>query len=203
MEELKFDTICGVILAGGKNSRYKGQNKAFLEIGQESFYSRTKNVLTAIFTNTILISNAIDSFPKDKIPKYEDIIKEIGPLGGIHSALSHTQDFDAIFIVAVDMPFLNETIIRDMVAAYSQQDVDILVPSIGNNLEPLSAIYSIKILKQLDDYINTTRNFSIRSFLKKVNTKHFELEANAFNVRNFYNINSQSDFDKYIIDSKD
>jgi len=194
----KYKNICGVILAGGKCSRYEGKNKAFLQVKDVTFYNKTTRLLENIFEEVIVITNHSDDFPNDNIPKYQDIRKNIGPLGGIHSALSNTKSTDAIFIVAIDMPFLNEDVIRKMLEAYTQQEVDILIPIIGNNIEPLSAIYSINILEKLNEYLNTTNNFSIRSFFKIVNTKFFELETNVFNKKSFININSQDDYDKYI-----
>ena len=196
----RYKNICGVVLAGGKSSRYKGKNKAFLKIEGETFYDKTILLLESIFEELIVITNNPEDFPKDKIPKCKDLIKNIGPLGGIQTALTNAKNFDAIFIVAVDMPFLNEAIIREIVKAFNKQDCDILIPIIGKNIEPLSGIYSINILEQLNEYINTTSNFSIRSFFEKVNTKYFELEANDSNMRNFYNINSKSDYDTLILD---
>ncbi len=198
----RFKNICGVILAGGKGSRYEGKNKAFLKIEDKTFYNKTISLLETIFDELIVITNSSDEFPKDNILKYQDIIKDIGPLGGIHTALSYAKGFDAIFIVAVDMPFLNEDIIRDMVIAFNQQDTDILVPLIGKNIEPLSAIYSLSIFERLNEYLNSTNNFSIRCFFNMVNTKFFELEASVINKKSFFNINSQLDYNEYIKKSR-
>ncbi len=194
----KYKNICGIVLAGGKNSRYKGKDKTFLKIEQQTFYDKIIHILGNIFDELIVITNSPDDFPKDNIPKHEDIIKDIGPLGGIHTALSKAKGADAIFIVAIDMPFINEEIIRKMATIFTQQDVDILIPKIKNNIEPLHAIYSTGILEKLNDYLKTTNVFSIRSFFKNINTKFFELEDTLINKRFFLNINSQDDYDKYI-----
>jgi len=196
--EERFKNICGVVLAGGKCSRYEGKNKAFLEIEEETFYDKSLRILGNIFEDIIVITNCTDGFPDDKIPKYADIIKDIGPLGGIHSALSNSKDAKAIFIIASDMPCINEDIIREMTKTFLKQKVDILIPRIDNNLEPLFAIYSKKILLSLNDYLKTTKVFSIRSFFKKANTAYFDIEATEKNRQAFLNINSQNDYDKFI-----
>lgn len=194
----RYKNICGVVLAGGKSSRYKGKNKAFLGIEKETFYDKTIRILEYIFEEIIVITNTTEGFPDDKIPKYNDIIKDIGPLGGIHSALTNAKGFDAIFIVAVDMPFLNEEIIRAMAKSFNEQEIDILIPLVGSNIEPLSAIYSKNIEEKLNEYLRTTNNFSIRSFFKKANTKFFEIEATEMNKKAFFNINSQDDYNAHM-----
>ncbi|MDA3906781.1 MAG: molybdenum cofactor guanylyltransferase [Bacteroidales bacterium] len=194
----RYKNICAVVLAGGKCTRYKGENKAFLKIDDETFYDRTISLLRNIFEEIVVITNDPDDFPKDNIPKYQDIIKNIGPLGGIHTALSNAGEFDAIFIVAVDMPYLDEDTIRKITKNFLEQDIDILIPKIGDNIEPLSAIYSIKILARLNEYLKATNNFSIRSFLKVVNTTFFELDATQDNKKSFYNINSPLDYEEHM-----
>lgn len=197
----KFKNICGVVLAGGKCSRYEGENKAFLKIEKETFYDKTTHLLANIFDEVIVITNSTDGFPVDNIPKYKDIIKDIGPLGGIHTALTNAKGVEAIFIVAVDMPFLNGDIIREMTTTFNRQKMDILIPKVGHHIEPLSAIYSVNILEKLSEYLNTTSNYSIRSFFKKVDTKFFELKGTFINKKSFFNINSQDDYDAHINES--
>lgn len=194
----KSENICGVILAGGKCSRYKGKNKAFLKINEITFYDKTKHLLKDLFEEIIIITNCIENFPDDKIPKHQDFVKEIGPLGGIHTALLNARNFDAVFIVAIDMPFLTAEIIHNIISVYNQKKSDILIPIIDGNLEPLTAIYSLNIFNKLNEYLKSTDNFSIRSFFKQVNTEFVELEATPSNKKAFCNINSQSEYDKYI-----
>lgn len=196
--EDRHKNITGVILAGGKSTRYNGIAKAFLKINQQTFYSNTVQILDAIFEKTIVVTNRPEDFPQDRVPKHKDLIKDIGPLGGIYTALSKSERAEAIFVIAADMPFINKFIIRDMIKAFNCDKPDILIPKIENNIEPLMAIYSIHILEKLNNYLNTTTNFSIRSFLDKVNTQFFELDNSKTNRKSFYNINSQEDYEKYI-----
>jgi len=196
--ENKDKNIAGVVLSGGKNSRYFGKNKSLLKIEKQTFYDKIVNVLKNNFDDLIVISNSPESLPKDNIPKHKDIIKDIGPIGGIHSALSNAEDVIAVFIVAADMPFINENIIQQMTNFYTNHDIDILIPKIDENIEPMFAIYSTSILDKLNEYLNTTKVYSIRSFFKHVNTKYFEIEAIPDNIKAFININCQEDYEKYV-----
>jgi len=194
----KYKNIIGVVLAGGKNSRFNGKEKIFLKIEKQTFYDKAINILKNNFEKIIVITNSSNDFPKDNIPKYKDIIQNIGPLGGIHAALTNAKTADAIFIVAVDMPFIDDKILRKMAELFTKQDVDILIPRISENIEPLFAIYSTSILEKLNEYLSTSKVFSIRSFFEKVNAKFFELEATKKNKKAFININSKEDYNKHI-----
>ena len=197
MIENKF-SICAVILAGGKSSRYEGKNKAFLKIDQHTFYHRTISLLKEIFEDIIVITNNPHEFPEDNISKFPDIIKKIGPLGGIHSALTNIKEANAVFVFAADMPFLNKEIISKMITEFEQTKSDILIPRITNRIEPLHAIYSSKILDKLNNFLQSSSDYSIRSFFKHVNTEWFDLEAHSDIKKAFININSQQDYDSFI-----
>lgn len=190
----KYKNICGVILAGGKATRYKGQNKALLKIDQETFYNRTSTLLSTIFEDVIVITNKASDFPEDNFLKYADLIKEIGPLGGIHSALTNAPVCEAVFVVAVDMPFISEAIIREICDAYQNNKKDILIPIIKQDKEPLAAVYSKNILGKLNTYLKETSDYSIRSFLKIVNTEYYTLISNTVNIKSFSNINTENDY---------
>jgi len=198
MAKERVKDISGVIMAGGKCTRYNGKNKAFLKIHHQTFYEKTVQILDLIFEKMLVITNQPEDFPQDSLPKYKDIIKDIGPLGGIYTALSKADGVEAVFIFAGDMPFVNELIIRNMIDIFKQEKPDILIPKINNNIEPLLAIYSIRILKNLDNYLKTTTNFSVRSFIKMMNSQYFELNASDINKQAFININSPEDYEKYI-----
>lgn len=197
MNENRF-SISAVILAGGKSSRYDGKNKAFLKMDQHTFYHRTISLLEEIFEEIIVITNNPHEFPEDNISKFPDIIKEIGPLGGIHSALTNAKNTNAIFVVAADMPFLSKEIISIMITEFKQQKSDILIPRIENRNEPLHAIYSSKILGKLNNFLQSSSDYSIKSFFKHVNTAWFDLEAHDDIKKAFVNINSQEDYDSFI-----
>lgn len=191
----KIHTITSVILAGGKNSRYQGKNKAFLELEGESFYDRTRLELTKIFHNVILITNKPELFPDTNCVKYTDIIQNIGPLGGIHAALAHEQHQEAVFVAAVDMPFINETIISKIVARYFEQQPDILIPRINTYIEPLLAIYKTSVFGKLDIFLKNTKSYAIRDFFKEVDVKYIDFDDDTAITKGFVNINTPKEFE--------
>lgn len=84
--------IAGAILAGGKNSRMGGRDKSFIEIGGTSIIERTIRLFEGIFEEIILATNPSYAYKyyAGRVITIEDEIKDAGPLGGIHAALSKT-----------------------------------------------------------------------------------------------------------------
>ena len=104
MKEIK--DVTGVILAGGKSLRY-GRNKALVKIDGIPLIERVINVMGSLFRHLILITNTPHEYSYLKLPMHEDLIKGLGPLGGIFTALMTIRN-EAGFFVACDMPHLNQ-----------------------------------------------------------------------------------------------
>jgi molybdopterin-guanine dinucleotide biosynthesis protein A len=182
-----------VLLAGGKNSRYGGRNKAFVEVQAKRIIDRNIEVLQEIFPQIRIVANDTELFHEFSFPLTSDIYKEIGPVGGIHAALT-TSESEAVFIFSCDMPFLSEDIIRKMIDRFAQCECDALVPKLGNKVEPMHAIYRTALLPRLEQYIKEDAKRSVYGFLKNTETAFISFDAHDSVVRKaFTNINSPSD----------
>ncbi len=182
------------ILAGGKNSRIGGRNKALIEIDNCTILKNNTKVLKSIFDEIILVTNSPEQYAcvENDYTIISDEIKGIGPLGGIYSALLKTNK-DAIFFVPCDMPFLNTKVINKVIEAYRKKKYDAVVPRIKDNIEPLHAIYKKSIYKKLFTHITEGCNYSIRNFYRKINVYYLDLEDNLFNNKVFTNVNTHTD----------
>lgn len=193
----KVTGIAAAILAGGKNSRMKGRNKALLRINGVPLIERAVKLLKEIFEEVIIVTNSTQdfkSYKKDAII-IEDIIKGAGPLGGMHSALSRMSK-EAVFFAACDMPFLHNDIIRLEVSSFSKTDCDCLVPKIGALIEPICAVYKKNLKDKIETFLKHGDDFSIRGFLKTVNTHYLDLGGNIYYRNAFKNLNTSEDFEK-------
>jgi len=80
------NSITGVILAGGSSERL-GQKKAFLEIGGIRLIDMVTEEMKKIFQRVILVTNERKDYEYlGGIPIVEDLIKGLGPIGGIYTA---------------------------------------------------------------------------------------------------------------------
>ena len=185
-------------MSGGKNSRMNGVNKALIKIGGITMIQRVMDVFRGIFDEIILVTNSPSEYAMyaEVCLIVSDKIKNVGPLGGIHSALSVTSREGAFFI-AVDMPFLHADLISRQIEEFKKIKAQALVPRIGVSIEPLHAIYKKELRAKIEAYLKKSRNYSIKGFLETVDTAYFELEDNPFNRRVLKNMNRLHDLEEF------
>jgi len=194
---VKFSTISGVILAGGTGNRFGGKTKANIVINGQTIISGIINTITDFFSEIIIVTNTPEEFSKQRSYKIVgDQFLNVGPLGGIHAALKKATG-EAIFVFAGDMPRLDRNIIDRQLAYFQSHKCEVLIPSVGLNIEPLHAIYSISVLNKIEDYLSGDNNYAVRDFLKRVDVNYLEFEETPETNIAFTNINKPSDIPFY------
>lgn len=179
--------ITGIILAGGKSSRY-GQNKALVEIQGVRLIERVIRALESVFQHLILITNTPHEYNHLGLPIHEDLIKGLGPIGGILTGLE-AMPGQAGFFVACDMPFLNTDLVRHMVKV--KDDFDAVVPRIGWKMETLHAIYDKRCLPAVRGIIDS-EEYQIIKFFSMVRVRYVdeeEIRTLDPQLRAFFNVN--------------
>jgi molybdopterin-guanine dinucleotide biosynthesis protein A len=180
--------VTGVILAGGKSSRF-GSNKAFADVNGRQLIKRVIAIMGSVFEDLIIIANDPDEYSFLGIPMYQDLIKGLGPLGGIYTGLEKMPDRSGFF-VACDMPFLNEDLIRYIVEI-DNNDFDAVVPKIDWKMEPLHALYSRDCLPAIKGLIESG-DCMINKFFQKIRARFInEDEIKKYDplLSSFFNIN--------------
>ncbi len=191
----KENALAGAILAGGKNVRMGGQNKCFFRVNGIPLIKRTIDLFAEIFEEIILITDSPGSFKEFSpgIIMESDILRGVGPLGGIHAGLNRTTK-EAVFFVACDMPFLKSELIREEIKYFKKLDCEALVPRIGKLIEPLHAVYKKSLKDSIRSLIKSKQEYSIRSLFRSINIKYLELENKKQNREIFINLNTPKDF---------
>lgn len=179
-----------IILSGGKNTRMNGKTKAFLNIDGYRFID---NILLASsdYKEKIISCNDISKYLEFKDVKLVvDKFKEIGPIGGIYSALKETT-LDEALIVAGDMPFLNKEILN-FLGNYKFNE-DVLVPVANGKVQPLCSIYKKRVLETILKMIEE-KDYKLKNLLNRLNVKYIDIE----NGENFSNINTVYEYEKIL-----
>ncbi|MDA3898243.1 MAG: NTP transferase domain-containing protein, partial [Desulfobacteraceae bacterium] len=82
------DTACtGVILAGGLNKRFSGENKAFISFGNRRVIDNIYEVFRAVFDEIILVTNQPMAYLEWDVNIVTDIYPYRSSLTGIHAGL--------------------------------------------------------------------------------------------------------------------
>ncbi|NTV06255.1 MAG: bifunctional molybdenum cofactor guanylyltransferase MobA/molybdopterin-guanine dinucleotide biosynthesis adaptor protein MobB [Chlorobiaceae bacterium] len=137
--------LYGLVLAGGHSSRM-GSDKALLEYHDKNQLVHTAALLQQQCREVFVScrEDQAETYRTFGIPLITDTYLGIGPLGGLLSAQRHMPGA-AWIVAACDLPFLNETIIRQLSAERNPLRFATAFrnPQSGR-LEPLCACYEPK-----------------------------------------------------------
>jgi molybdopterin-guanine dinucleotide biosynthesis protein A len=186
----------GVILAGGMNTRFSGQDKAFLSVGGKRIIDHLYSIFNALFEDIILVTNDPYKYLEWDIKIVTDIFPVRSSLTGIHAGLFYALNPFAFF-AACDTPFLKRELIEIIINSIEQR-VDVVIPETAAGLEPLCAVYSKKCLKPVEQHIIQNK-FKIQQLLQKRRVKKIAeniLREKDPDLMSFFNINTPQDQEK-------
>ncbi|MDO8141909.1 MAG: molybdenum cofactor guanylyltransferase [Candidatus Brocadiales bacterium] len=187
--------MTAIILAGGKSQRM-GSNKAFLKYGDTTFIEHQVMMLSKIFDEIILSANDANAYTSLKLPIVSDMMPGKGPLSGICAGLKRAASSHA-FVIACDMPFVDEKLIhylRSQINGY-----DVVVPKSSRGLEPMHAFYSKNCIQPMYRCLEEGRLRVVDFFpevkVKIVDEKEFAgLDAS---IKSLINLNTPDEYKKY------
>jgi molybdenum cofactor guanylyltransferase len=132
------DGVAAYILAGGQSSRM-GRDKAMLAPGGTPLLMRTAALLSPLAGPPIFVGPPArySALGYDVIP---DDGTSIGPLGGIATALRHSNQGWNL-ILGCDLPFLTSRWLDYLIGRAVESNSDAVVPQSATGLEPLCAMY--------------------------------------------------------------
>ncbi len=185
----KINNTKGVILAGGRNSRF-GSDKALAKINGVRTIDRIIPVMKNVFTEIIIITNNQKLYKEFKLKLFSDIVIGEGPLMGIYTALHYSSK--DVFVTGCDMPFLNESVIRKIVRGL--EGFDAAVPKCSEKLHYLQAAYSLRCFNLIKKKLHM-RILGLKDLVEDLNCniiEGFKFEADLFSP--FFNMNTPDDF---------
>lgn len=192
----KKSSSSAIILAGGENKRMNGVDKAALIVGGVPILQKSMIVLKEFFADILIVTNEKRDYSFEGVRVVKDIVKGVGPLGGIHAGLSYMKN-EAGFFAACDMPFLRGELIMRLLNTFNHVDYQAIVPRRNGCIEPLHAVYKKGLKDSLLCFLNNNSgDYSIRSFLKGVNVQYLDIE-DAFESQDaFKNVNTPEDIER-------
>lgn len=181
--------IAGYILTGGKNRRMKGVKKLFLQYRGKTFLERIETAMGQFSKIYLSVENTA-YYEEAGLPMIVDIYPGIGPMGGIYSGL-YTCEEEALFVVACDMPLLNEKIITRVCEVY-QKEKKVTIVQTGERLQPLVGIYPAAVLPLLDEMIEA-KEYRMRDLIARTEVSVIQLEESDQALKN---INTPEEYQK-------
>jgi molybdenum cofactor guanylyltransferase len=181
-------TVTGYILAGGKSSRM-GTDKGLILFNGKSIIEHIMEQLQPVTDKVIIVSNN-PAYEKFGVEVITDLVREIGPAGGIFTALSHSKTAQ-IFVLSCDMPFVTTAAIEYVIQHASQSQITIA--SHDGRSEPLFGIYSKSCLTLWDMLIK--KGFlKLQEMVAEFDLLKLNMDGSPLFTRNvFININTPED----------
>ena len=182
-------------MAGGRGTRLDGKGKY-----SQILFNKTllEHVIDRLSTQT---SNIAINFNKDKpeIRKKHMIILDkynnVGPLAGIHSAISFCIDNikikeGLVVTVPVDTPFIPYDLISRFENEIERSKSNIVVACSGDRHHPTIAMWKTSVIEKLENSIkNNVRKIDL--FTKELKKSYINYSIKKYDP--FYNINDYRD----------
>ncbi len=187
-----------IILAGGKSLRL-GYDKFLETVGNKNLLQRVISCVSPLSGDIILVTarelTTLQSINYPKLRVVTDIYPGKGPLVGIYTGLVTSISFYNL-VVASDMPFLNQALLRYMIQLST--NFDIVTPRVGNLVEPLHAVYTKSCLAPIEQMIKQDK-LRVDKLFSLVRVRYVEAEEiERFDPKHlsFFNINTKVDLEK-------
>jgi molybdopterin-guanine dinucleotide biosynthesis protein A len=191
---MKDHKILGVILAGGKSSRF-GSNKSLSNLKNFKLIEHVIQKLNKKFDEILIVSN--DSkliFENKKINIIKDCIEGyLGPLVGVLSAIKYANNskkYQWIMTFPCDTPFFDEIIIDQMIEKTTNSKEKIIFIKDKKQRHNIFGTWSTSLEKILeDDLANSYRKVDL--WADKIGCSFIEKDLK--NENEFLNINTKED----------
>ncbi len=196
---MAFGQALSVVLLAGGYSRRMGQDKALLPWRGRTLIEYIVAQLKAISDDVLVITGAEIRYRELlDVPVFADAIKDVGPMGGLYTGLTHAR-YDYSFVAACDMPLLSLAVI-DLLKEELDGSAWAIVPQIANYRIPTLAIYHKNSLSVIERLLAHGRT-SLQELLDAIPTKIIseqKLRQLDPTLRSFFNLNTKEDWEELV-----
>ncbi|MFB4210306.1 molybdenum cofactor guanylyltransferase [Shouchella sp. JSM 1781072] len=184
--------IAGLVLAGGKSSRY-GTQKLFADYeGAPLVLKSVRALQQAPLSYYIVTNEQLAAYFNKKNPFIIEQTPHEGPLSALYTGLHYVQQhhFTHVQVLAGDLPYIDESFTVFMQQQLNRYpDSDVLLPVHGGLDQPLHGLYSVNCLSTIERLLPDFS--SMRALYSTVDTKRINF---ADDVPYFKNINRITDW---------
>jgi len=194
---MDHSNILGVVLAGGKSQRF-GEDKCQVKLGDKLLIDYILSEIVDEFKEVLLISNnKIKYNHSNKISLVEDFKKELGPLGGILTAMKwikkNNKSYKWISTFPSDTPFFKKQILNNFIEEIKSYEGKLFFINSNNTRHNIFGLWSIDLLERLEkDLENGERK--VEMWANKIGVKSINMKFE--NKDPFFNINTKEDLIK-------
>ncbi|MFW5707234.1 MAG: molybdenum cofactor guanylyltransferase [Bacteroidota bacterium] len=183
--------VTGIILAGGKSSRF-GSNKALFSYQGKKLVEYSVAILQPLCGHLLLSTNQPEQFSFTGLPTVEDFYAGSGPLAGIHACLQQSVT-EHHLVIGCDMPWLDTRLFS--LILQKSPGYQIVMPMHKGFRETMASYYHKSCTNVLENALREER-FKIIDAIAPLKILYPEIEGEEFySEKLFANINYREDID--------
>ena len=194
---MDHNNILGTVLAGGKSQRF-GEDKSQVKLGDKLLIDYILSEIIEEFNEILMVSNSsIDFKHSEKISVIEDIKKNLGPLGGVLTAMKwvkdNNKDYKWISTFPADTPFFKRSILQKFLQDIQLDESKLFFIKSNNTRHNIFGLWSIDLMDKLEEDLNKGER-KVEVWANSIGVKIINIEFR--NEDPFFNINTKEDLEK-------
>ena len=191
------NNILGTVLAGGKSQRF-GEDKSQVKLDGKLLIDYILSEIIDEFNEILVVSNNLISFKKSKkISLIKDFKKDLGPLGGVLTAMKwvkdNNKDYQWISTFPADTPFFKNQILKDFLKSINLNESKLYFIKSKHNRHNKIGHWSIDLMDKLEEDLNKGER-KVEVWANSIGVKSINMKFE--NEDPFFNINTKDDLKK-------
>ena len=194
---MQHNNILGTVLAGGKSQRF-GEDKSQVKLGDKLLIDYILSEIIDEFNEVLVVSNNLIKFKESKkISLIEDFKKDLGPLGGVLTAMKwvkdNNKDYQWISTFPVDTPFFKNQILKDFLNKINIDEGKLFFIKSNNTRHNIFGLWSIDLMDKLEEDLEKGER-KVEFWANNIGVKIINMKFE--NKDPFFNINTKEDLEK-------
>ena len=194
---MDHNNILGVVLAGGKSQRF-GEDKSQVKLGDKLLIDYILSEIIDEFNEILVVSNNLIKFKySKKISLIKDFKKDLGPLGGVLTAMKWAKDnnksYQWISTFPADTPFFKNQILKDFLKNINLNESKLFFIKSNNTRHNIFGLWSIDLMDKLEEDLHKGER-KVEIWANSIGVKSINMEFE--NEDPFFNINTKDDLKK-------
>ena len=194
--KMEHNNILPVVLAGGKSERF-GEDKSQAKLRGKILIDYILRETTNNFNEVLIVANtSINHLNSEKIIMIEDYKKNLGPLGGILSAMKWVKEnnkkYQWIASFPSDTPFFKMNNFNEFLKRVNEKESELFFMKSGDKRHNIFGLWSVHLVDQL----NKDLEIGTRKVVRWANDIGVKTINMNFEKRDpFFNINTKEDLE--------
>ena len=194
---MDHNNILGTVLAGGKSQRF-GEDKSQVKLSDKLLIDYILSEIIDEFNEVLVVSNNQINFESsEKISLIKDFKQDLGPLGGVLTAMKWIKDknknYQWISTFPADTPFFKNEILKEFLKSINQDDGKLFFIKSNNTRHNIFGLWSVDLMDRLEKDLDKGER-KVEVWANSIGVKNINM--NFENEDPFFNINTKEDLEK-------